>query len=199
MIKFSQQPFWIGTKIQISLISCIVKWIYETELQAIHLYQFLDNSNPRLRKTLLIFTGNCQMPFWHLFLKRKSLDLSAGVRLLKSNSMAKKSIPNWKLRVSQISKKLFKSAMTPTKAAFQPLFKKSTVQPVIFCNTSKTALQPLCKMSTVQQIYTIYFVTTKGSPPTSVQNIWSQVLQKKVNSTAWNICQKPQKPVNLLI
>ena len=119
------------------------------------------------------------MPFWHLFLKRKSLDLSAGVRLLKSNSMVKKSIPNWKLRVPQISKKLFKSTMTPTKAAFQPLFKKSTVQPVIFCNTSKTALQPLCKMSTVQQTYTIYFVTTKGSPPTSVQNIWSQVLQKK--------------------
>ena len=38
MIKFSQQPCWIVAKIQISLISCIVKWFYETELQAIYLY-----------------------------------------------------------------------------------------------------------------------------------------------------------------
>ena len=120
-------------------------------------------------KTLLIFTGNCQMPFWHLFLKRKSLDLSAGVRLLKSSSMAKKSIQNWKLRVSQISKKLFKSAMTPTKAALLPLFKKSTVQPVIFCNISKTAHQPLQNFNCTT--CTTYFVT-------SVQKIWSQVLQK---------------------
>ena len=33
MSKFSQQPCWIGTKIQISLISCILKWFYEMELQ----------------------------------------------------------------------------------------------------------------------------------------------------------------------
>ena len=144
MIKFSQQPCWIGAKIQISLISCIVKWIYETELQAIHVYQFLDNSNPRLRKILLIFIGNCQMPFWPLFLKHKSLDLSAGVRLLKSNSMGKWFIPKWKLRVSQVSKKLSRSAMTPTKAALQSLFKNSTVQPVISCNTSKTAHSNFC-------------------------------------------------------
>ena len=32
MAKFSQQPCWIGAKIQISLISCIVKWFNETEL-----------------------------------------------------------------------------------------------------------------------------------------------------------------------
>ena len=35
MIKFSQQPCWIGTKFKISRI---VKWFYETELQAIYLY-----------------------------------------------------------------------------------------------------------------------------------------------------------------
>ena len=34
----SDMPCWIGAKFLISLITCIVKWFCEMELQAIYLY-----------------------------------------------------------------------------------------------------------------------------------------------------------------
>ena len=57
MIKFSQQLCWIGAKIQISLISCIVKWFYETELQTIYLLKNVDMEEGGLEK------GKVPMPF----------------------------------------------------------------------------------------------------------------------------------------